>query len=63
MNTQNMEIRKLIERSHVTCLDVAMEMSISPTYLSRLLGRELRPDRRDEIIRAVKSARIRRYGA
>lgn len=52
---QNKEIRELIARKRVRFYEVAAVLGISTTHFSRLLQRELNPERKEQIIKAVNS--------
>ena len=50
----NLDIRLYVKDSGLLFKDVAEQMGVSPTYLSRVLGRPLTPKTREKILKAVR---------
>lgn len=58
MNKNNMEIRELIERKRLKYYEVAQALNITPFTFSVWLRDELRPERKKEVIQAIKSIKL-----
>ena len=56
-NLDNLDIRVCVSESGLLYKDIAMQMGISPEYLSRSMRRPLKPDMRSKILKAVRELR------
>lgn len=51
---KNLEIRMMVSECNLKYRDVAKAIGISPEWLSRLLRKELSPENRERILRAIE---------
>lgn len=54
---ENIGIRLLVSDSHLKYKDIAQKMGISPEWLSRLMRKDLNPENREKILKAVSELR------
>ena len=54
---ENLGIRILISESGLRYKDIAQKMGITPEWLSRLMRKDLEPEMRDKILKAVSELR------
>ena len=55
MKMNNLEVRELIERKRVAYYEVANQLGVNVSTLSRWLRDELPEDKKNQVIRAIKS--------
>lgn len=58
MKMNNLEVRELIERKRVAYYEVANQLGINVSTLSRWLRDELPEDKKNQVIRAIKSIKF-----
>jgi len=58
MKMNNLEVRELIERKRVNYYEIANELGIDRSTLSRWLQTELTDERKAKVIRAIKSIKF-----
>ena len=58
MKMNNLEVRELIERKRVNYYEIANELGIDRSTLSRWLQTELTDERKTKVIRAIKSIKF-----
>lgn len=54
MDKPNKEIREAIEKKRIRYYEIAEKIGVSTCYFSRLLQKELPPERKAEILKAIK---------
>ena len=58
MKMNNLEVRELIERKRVAYYEVANQVGVNVSTLSRWLRDELPEDKKNQVIRAIKSIKF-----
>ena len=58
MKMNNLEVRELIERKRVNYYEIANQLGIDRSTLSRWLQTELTDERKAKVIRAIKSIKF-----
>jgi len=58
MNLENIEIRQLIEKKRLKYFEIANEMGIDRSTLSRWLGVDLTPEHKKKILDAINRIEI-----
>ena len=54
---ENLGIRILVSESKLKYKDIAQKMGITPEWLSRLMRKDLEPEMREKILKAVSELR------
>ena len=54
---KNLDIRIMVSESGLLYQDIAERMGISRVWLSKLMGRDLAPENRERILRAIMELR------
>ena len=57
MQLNNMEIREAIAKKRVRYFEVAAALNITPFTLSHWLQKELTPEKKKEVLKAIRSMR------
>ena len=62
MHPENMDLRVVVIANGIRWKDVAREMNVTHTYLSRVLGKPLTPHMRARILKAVGEVKEHKRG-
>ena len=58
MQLNNLEVRKAIEKKRLKYFEVAAELEINPATLSRWLQTEMKPEKKKEVMAAIKGIKV-----
>ena len=58
MALNNLEVRQSIERKRLKYFEVAAALGINPATLSRWLQTEMTPERKKEVLKAIKGIKV-----